>query len=132
MLSIDIDGQDYWVWEALSAKYRPDIVIAEVNTSFGPHQSVTEQRGNPQGPLTATFGASIRAMAKLGDSKGYTLVHVDMAGVNGFFVRAEIAARTRITGILDRSPNFGLRGRYHSVETLYQGTDEIPRPIQEV
>jgi len=132
VLSIDIDGQDYWVWQALSDRYRPQIVIVEVNTSFPPNRSVSESYDAPQGPLTETFGASISAMEKLGAAKGYTLAHVDMAGVNAFFVPDEFAGRTQIKGILDRSPNFGLRGRFHSRDVLYEGGDAIPRPFHDV
>lgn len=132
VLSIDIDGQDFWVWQALSDRYRPQLVIIEVNSSFPPDRSVSESYGAPQNPLTETFGASIRAMEKLGAAKGYRLVHVDMAGVNAFFVQNAYANGSEIKGVVDRSPNFGLKGRYHSIATLYEGGEEIPRPIQDV
>ncbi len=62
LLSIDIDGNDYAVWE--SYKGQPDIVIIEINSSFAPtvdHFSKNE-------------GSSYRTMLKLGISKGYFLV----------------------------------------------------------
>lgn len=36
------------------------------------------------------FGASLKALEKLGHSKGYTLVGVDFMGVNSFFVRNDL------------------------------------------
>ena len=132
VLSIDIDGQDYWVWDALSDDFQPDIVVVELNTSFGPARSVCEKLRAPQDVLTETFGASVSALQRLGARKGYKLVHVEMAGVNAFFLRNDHAAKLPISGILDRSPNFGLRGRFHSDEVLYRGGPRTPRPIQEV
>ena len=132
VLCIDIDGQDYWVWEALDERFTPDIIIVEVNTSYGVTASATERLGVPQDELTRTFGASIRAMESLGRSKGYTLVHIEMAGVNAFFVRTELLAGREVRGIIDRSPNFGLRGRFHSDDRLYGAGPRVDRPTTEV
>jgi len=130
VLSIDIDGQDYWVWDSLDPKFKPDVVVAEVNSNFGLKKFVTEELGSFQTPLTETWGASIRAMEKLGNRKGYDLVHIDMAGVNAFFVRRDHLVS--FTGCIDRSPNYGLRGASHDLETLFQGLEMKNRPTSEV
>lgn len=119
VLSIDIDGQDYWVWQAIEARFSPDVVIIEVNTSFGVERALTERQGNAILALTETFGASIAALRALGESKGYRLVHVDMAGVNAFFVHERHLSRVTFRGLTDRSPNYGLRGRFHDRDRLY-------------
>ena len=36
LLSIDVDGNDYWLWEALAAEFRPRVVVIEMNRSFAP------------------------------------------------------------------------------------------------
>ncbi len=98
VISIDIDGWDYWVWKAL-ADFRPAIFVVEVNASLGPEVSVTV----PYEPSTAGHdsfryefrgwhhGASVKAMTALGKSRGYRLVHVESSGTNAFFVRTDLA-----------------------------------------
>ena len=132
VLSIDIDGQDYWVWQALGTEFEPDVVIVEVNLNFGFENAVSEAQGVQQGSLTETFGASVRAMQKLGSQKGYELVHIDMAGVNAFFVNKDHLHNVQFKGLTDRSPNYGLAGRFHDVDRLYKDGAISPRPVVEV
>lgn len=115
VLSIDVDGQDYWVWKALFRDFVPDIVIIEANTGFEPHSMMVEAEGTPwSADFGATFGASLAALRSLGEAKGYSLVHVDVTGVNAFFVRDDLlAAKGCPRGILERSPNYYLRGQAH-------------------
>lgn len=73
LLSIDIDGQDYWVWKAL--KYRPRVVVIE----FNPKWKRTDARVIPEDPAflwdkTDYYGASIGALLKLAKRKEYVLV----------------------------------------------------------
>jgi len=94
LLSIDIDGMDYWVWEAIEC-ITPRLVIVEYNSSFGNEQGVTV-------PYTPEFnayrvdssgwyhGASLVALTKLGKTKGYELIGCDSFGVNAFFVKKEL------------------------------------------
>jgi len=132
VLCIDIDGQDYWVWQALDAAYRPAVMIAEVNLSFGPDRAVVEAVGASQDHLTQTWGASLAAMTQLAGSRGYRLVHVDLAGVNAFFVRSDLLADRTIRGTASRSPNYGLHGRDHSLARLYGDGPRVPRPVTDV
>lgn len=94
VLSIDIDSFDYWVWQAVSG-YRPRIVVIEYNASFGPDLSVTvpapQDTGGSLPDYTCYHGASVTALQKLGERKGYTLVGGDSNGVNAFFVRRDLA-----------------------------------------
>ena len=91
LLSIDIDGNDYWVWQAINV-IQPVIVIAEYNHRFGPDRAVTipydaKFDRKAAHPSSLYFGASLRALCKLGKAKGYALVGCN--GVNAFFVRAD-------------------------------------------
>lgn len=82
LCSIDIDGNDYWVWKEL--KYRPRVVIIEYNSAFG-NNSVTipyDEKHTWDG--TTFYGASASALIKLAGEKGYTLV--DATGLNLIFV----------------------------------------------
>jgi hypothetical protein len=96
LLSIDIDGNDYWVWHALTA-VRPRVVAIEYNSTFGPERSVTVpyKRGFDRYREHASgfyHGASLAALAKLGAEKGYLLAGCDSRGANAFFVDEGAAA----------------------------------------
>ncbi len=91
LLSIDIDCNDYHVWERIT-KYRPRVVVIEYNSTFPagvdwviPYdpKAVWDQR-------TTYFGASLSAMERLGRQKGYSLVACSLTGVNAFFVRDDL------------------------------------------
>ena len=96
VLSLDIDGNDYWVLEALEA-VRPRVVVVEYNATFGPERSVTipymrafdRYRAHASGFY---HGASLTALARLGERKGYVLAGCDSRGANAFLVDAEAAA----------------------------------------
>jgi hypothetical protein len=93
LLSIDIDGNDYWIWNAID-QIEPRVVVIEYNASFGPKESVTipyDPKFNAYAVhVSGIFhGASLAALRKLGEAKGYALVGCDSRGVNAFFVRRE-------------------------------------------
>lgn len=99
LLSIDIDGNDYWIWEALSA-VTPRVVVIEYNATFEKELSVTVQYDpmfarKKKHPSGLYHGASLRALTKLAKMKGYLLVGCDSSGCNAFYVRQE-DARGRI------------------------------------
>ncbi len=96
LLSVDIDGNDYWVWEAITS-VRPRVVVIEYNATFGAERAATI-------PYTPGFdryrahasgfyhGASLAALALLADRKGYLLAGCESRGANAFFVDREAAA----------------------------------------
>ena len=95
LLSIDIDGTDYWVWEAITV-VQPRLVVVEYNSIFGPHRAVTIPYDAAFDRASAHvsrlyFGASIKALADLGSRKGFRLVGSNSAGNNAFFVRDDVA-----------------------------------------
>jgi hypothetical protein len=90
LLSIDIDRNDYWVWRAVRS-LNPRVVITEYNASYPPPIEFVvpyDAQGTWDG--SNYFGASLASMAKLGSQKGYGLVGCNLAGVNAFFVRADL------------------------------------------
>ena len=92
LLSIDIDGNDYWVWEALR-NWRPRVVVIEYNASHPPPQRwVMQEDPDYWWNGTSYFGASLASLTALARRKGYALVGTDSNGVNAFFVLAELAA----------------------------------------
>jgi hypothetical protein len=94
LLSIDIDGNDYWVWEAIDV-VTPSIVVTEYNSGFGPKRAVTIPY-DPEFNRTVAhysnlyWGASLAALCSLGKRKGYSFVGCNAAGNNAFFVRNEV------------------------------------------
>jgi hypothetical protein len=93
LLSIDIDGNDYWVWDAITA-IAPAIVVIEYNARFGPERAVTIPY-DPAFLRSAAhysciyYGASLAALTRLGNRKGYALVGCNRAGNTAFFVRRD-------------------------------------------
>ncbi|HET9404423.1 MAG TPA: hypothetical protein VFO57_07575 [Burkholderiales bacterium] len=93
LLSIDIDGNDYWVWEAIT-HVRPSIVICEYNSVLGARLAVTVPYSGDFDRAKAHyshlyFGASLPALCRLAERKGYAFVGSNSAGVNAFFVRKD-------------------------------------------
>lgn len=99
-LGIDVDGIDYWIWEALPV--RPRLVIVEFNPLFGPDAAVTiayrdnfsrKQKNADGQPMNTKgyFGASIAGFAALGKRKGYRLVGSAPNSSNAYFVREDVA-----------------------------------------
>jgi hypothetical protein len=95
LLSVDIDGNDYWVWEAIHV-VDPVIVVCEFNAVFGDRYSLTVPYQRDFFRTRAHhsnlyFGASIRALFGLAKRKGYTFVGTTSSGCNAFFVRNDRA-----------------------------------------
>lgn len=94
VLSIDIDGNDYWVWKAINS-VNPAIVIVEYNARFGPDSTVSVPyfsgfiRSNAS-HSTIYYGASLKAFYLLAKSKGYVFLGCNSAGNNAFFVRRDL------------------------------------------
>lgn len=92
VLSIDIDGNDLWVWEAVSA-VSPRIAVVEYNALFGPSRSVAVpyDADHSYAPGASYYGASLTALARVSARKGYRLVAAEPRGTNGFFLRDDVA-----------------------------------------
>jgi hypothetical protein len=116
LLSLDMDGVDYWIWEAVEC-VSPRVVVLEYNNVWGPDASVTvpyrpdfiaenndvSLLRNQARRVVNTFagkqiadrvdnyfGASLAAFVKLGKRKGYRLVGCERYGFNAFFVRSGV------------------------------------------
>lgn len=86
-LSIDIDGNDYYVWEAIK-KFSPRVVCIEYNAIFPPGTAfVIPYSPNYIWDGSSNFGSSLLSLTKLAASKNYSLVACTLSGVNAFFVR---------------------------------------------
>ena len=90
LLSIDIDGNDYWVWKAIQV-VNPTIVTVEYNSIFGSEYAITI----PYDPMfkrtqahysNLFWGTSLKALCSW-QRKGYAFVGCNLAGNNAHFVR---------------------------------------------
>jgi hypothetical protein len=96
LLSIDIDGNDYWVWEAITT-IQPRIIVCEYNSAFGNTNAVCIPY-DPSFSKTKAhysnlyYGASLPALCYLAEKKGYDFIGTTSAGVNAFFVRKDVSA----------------------------------------
>ncbi len=89
LLSIDLDGNDYFIWENITA-IDPRVVVTEVqvekgNTDFIPEYTNEFELYESNTPK----GASPLSMTKLAEAKGYTLVATNKGCYNLFFVRKD-------------------------------------------
>ena len=93
LLSVDVDGVDYWVWQAITV-CSARLVMLEYNSMFGPDRAVTvpyDPKFNRRDHRFCYYGASLSAMTQLSATKGYRLVAVEPTGVNAFFLRNDVA-----------------------------------------
>ena len=93
LLSLDLDGNDYWIWKALEV-VDPVVVVCEVHNPVPPDVAVTM----PYDPAFTVDsfandfrGVSLAGMVSLGREKGYRLVGTHRHGFNAFFIKRGIA-----------------------------------------
>lgn len=96
ILSVDVDGNDYWILEQINV-VNPRILICEFNNIFGVEHAITV----PYSPdfirrnahySDLYFGASLTAFYNLATAKGYDFVGINSAGMNAFFVRKDLSS----------------------------------------
>ena len=110
LLSLDIDGNDFWVWRQLDA-CSPRMVILEFNAAFGPERAVTVpydaafDRASFKTVSYQYFGASLSAFERLGRRKGYRLVLVEPRGINAYFLRDDVGPDIPAASAVDLHPN---------------------------
>jgi hypothetical protein len=87
LLSIDIDGNDYWVWQAIKS-VSARVVVIEYNATYPPSiDFVRAYDPAARWRRDDYFGASLTSLEKLGRQLGYALVGCSLSGANAFFVR---------------------------------------------
>jgi hypothetical protein len=92
VFSLDIDGNDYYIAQAIfDAGFRPKIFAVEYNSVYGPERSMTIEYQpafvfTQAHPTHLYYGVSISGWRRFFEQHGYRFVTVDRNGVNGFFV----------------------------------------------
>lgn len=125
-LSIDIDGNDYYIFESLS-QVNPRVIVAEINHLLGYSKSVSiPYDKNFKAELTKDgsdyAGASLMAFIKLASTKGYRFVGTNRFATNAFFVRNDIV-NDKLKEVNDLSQYFkherviyGMTERYNRIK----------------
>jgi hypothetical protein len=127
LLSIDIDGNDYWVWRALE-RYRPQVLIIEYNPYYAPPERWV-MKFNPAHAWDGTtyYGASLTSLAALGKQKGYELICCDKQGNNAFFVEQAHYARFALA---DNAPQVLYRPAMYKVRFIGKNTFVTGHPFR--
>jgi hypothetical protein len=90
LLSIGISGNDYWVWKTLDC-INPRVAVLEYNSHYAPPIAIAQSYDPIKVYIgTSYYGASLEALARLSESKGYKLVGCSLVGDSSFFVREDL------------------------------------------
>lgn len=127
LLSIDIDGNDYWVWRALE-RCRPQVLVIEYNPYYAPPERWV-MKFNPEHAWDGTtyYGASLESLVALGKAKGYELICCDKQGNNAFFVESALYARFALE---DNRPQVLYRPAMYKVRFLGKNTFVTGHPYR--
>lgn len=92
LLSIDIDGHDYWILDALNC-ISPRVMVIECHVEFGCENIVVPYDKNYQPSADNPYyrGASPMAMTKLAQQRGYRLIGANQLGFNLIYLRNDVA-----------------------------------------
>lgn len=115
LLHIDLDGNDYWILDALDlSDLDPDILILEYNSTFGKKRAITVPYESNFNRMNAHysgkyFGASLSALNNLAAKKGYYFIGCNSAGNNAYFLANRLLSKIPKTDITDGFQETGYR-----------------------
>lgn len=89
-ISIDIDGNDYEIFQAISLK--PKFFVVESKIEYGKHDIAIGNK-NGKGFSPSLFGASAYTMTRLAETQGYTLIATNKQGFNLFYLRNDLISQ---------------------------------------
>ena len=130
LLSIDIDGNDYWVWKAIDV-VQPLVVIIETHNEFGMNDIIVPY--DPEyfypGKHPTYHGASPIAMTKLANHKGYRLVGANDLGFNFIYIREDLLVdeipTVSVESLLQHPSNKEAQARFEAVKDWEFVTEEF-------
>ena len=123
LLSIDIDGNDYWVWKAIQV-VSPQVVIIETHNEFGMNDIIVPY--DPDyfypGKHPTYHGASPIAMTKLANKKGYRLIGANELGFNFIYLRNDllqgILPEVSVESLLQHPSNLDAQKSFEEIKDL--------------
>lgn len=107
ILSLDLDGIDYWVWDEL--QFRPKVVVIEYNSNWDEPMTIAYNK-NHCWDGTQYYGASASALNNLAISRGYELIS-HIPNNNLFFIDSKYNRNN--FSKLDLSTNFHISKNHH-------------------
>ncbi len=131
LLSIDLDSNDYWIWDSIK-NYSPRVILIEYNANISIKKSVSVgyDLKNCWNKVDDYYGASLLALYKLGKIKGYTLIGCNELGVNAFFLRDDLIKNNFKIKSLEktyRKPKYGKK-----INGIYSGYKRSKRKMVKV
>ncbi len=114
-ISIDVDGNDYFLMETLN--FKPKLIIIEYNFWLSKEESITmpyQEDYSWDGNIY--YGASLLALNNLANKKNYRLIAIDSSCTNAFFIRNDLAHNF---SILDPIKSFKIPTKYNSTDLLF-------------
>ncbi len=101
IISLDIDGIDFWVMKEMNIPQSVRIIVAEYNPLFGHSHRVSVPYVSKFNRSEAHyshlyFGCSISAYIHLMESKGFIFVGSNRAGNNAFFLQQKFIEATNL------------------------------------
>jgi hypothetical protein len=130
LLSVDIDGNDYWVWKAIDV-VKPQVVIIETHNEFGLNDIVVPYDPNYfyPGKHPDYHGASPIAMTKLAKHKGYRLVGSNDLGFNFIYLRndllEEVIPEVSVDSLLTHPSNEEAQARFMEIRDWEYTSEEF-------
>ena len=116
VFSLDMDGIDLWIWEALK-RVSPRIVVVKIQELWGPDEIKTRPyREDHVSPEIPAMGASLGAFAWLAEKRNYRLVGCMKKGFNAFFVRNDVHRVDAVFGVKD----YARTGCFAHVDAAWQ------------
>lgn len=120
LLSIDLDGNDYYILDAIGC-ISPRVIVAEYNSKFPADIPwIIEYNENHRWDSTDYFGASLKSLETLLAPRGYSLVGCSILGTNAFFVRSDLASDSRFCAPFT-SENHYEPSRYFLLPAFHSG-----------
>jgi hypothetical protein len=114
-ISIDVDGNDYFLMEALN--FKPKLIIIEYNFWLGKEESITmPYQKDYSWDGNIYYGASLLALNTLANKKNYSLIAIDSSCTNAFFIRNDLAHNF---SILDPIKSFKIPTKYNNTDLLF-------------
>lgn len=129
VLSLDIDGNDYWVLRAILKQFRPRLIVTEINEKIPPPIRFVVKY-NPDFQLRHHFfGYSIAVLSDLCEEFDYVIL--DLEYNNAFLAPRELAGERALDaetayrkGYLDRSDRKEKFSLNFDMESIYSLSDD--------
>lgn len=104
IISIDIDGNDYWILDHMLPHYTPDIVVAEFNAMYTDSRTIAY---NPDHVWAGDsyYGFTFEAGVKLAEKHGYKVIF-QTGDMNMFMVRADLIEGLSIPPVTYKQNDF--------------------------